>query len=297
MKAFSRTRLCFAGRLILLVALAVFSAGALSAQDSDDGGPLQSNPDVSKAAQNFITNDSVIKMTKAGLEEVIILQSIQTQPTKFELNPDDLIALKQAGVSQPVIAAMQAKSAGVTARRPLGTLHRNEGSSDDAKVIGVFPGSGQTLYENGVYYKDKNGEWVPLKTEKAIQKSGGWVKSTLTYGIVKQDLNGFVYGSHSPLHLAGGLEVLIYAPSGVDAAEYDFIRFRGKSNGREFRATTGGVFHSQSGAERDEIEFTPKKIAPQMYTFTVPSDIIKGEYGVLPPGITVNKVYTFAIVE
>jgi hypothetical protein len=297
MMAFPRTRKRFWGRLILLVAFASFSVGALSAQDSDDGGPLQPNTDVSKAAQNSITNDSIIKMTKAGLDEVIILQSIQTQPTRFDLNPDNLIALKQAGVSQPVIAAMQAKSAGVSPRHPLGTLRRNDPSANEEKVIGVVPGNGQTLYENGVYYKDKTGEWVPLKTEKAIQKSGGWVKSTVTYGIIKQDLNGFVYGSHSPLHLAGGLEVLIYAPSGVDAAEYDFIRFRGKSNGREFRATTGGVFHSQSGAERDEIEFTPQKIAPQMYTFTVPSDILKGEYGVLPPGITVNKVYTFAIVE
>jgi hypothetical protein len=297
MKAFTRTYRSFWGRFILLLAFAVFCVGALSAQDSDDGGPLQPNTDVSKAAQNSITNDSIIKMTKAGLEEVIILQSIQTQPTRFDLNPDNLIALKEAGVSQPVIAAMQAKSAGVSPRHPLGTLRRNDLSANEEKDIGVVPGGGQTLYENGVYYKDKKGEWVPLKTEKAIQKSGGWVKSTLTHGIISKDLNGFVYGQHSPLHLAGRLEVLIYAPSGVDAAEYDFIRFRDKSNGREFRATTGGVFHSRTGAERDEIEFNPQKIAPQMYTFTVPSDILKGEYGVLPPGISVNKVYTFAIVE
>ena len=64
------------------------------------------------------------------------------------------------------------------------------------------------------------------------------------------------------------------------------------------------VFHSESGSQRDEIEFHPHKVAPQMYMFTVPVDIEKGEYGVLPPGSSnvpglsnAGKIFTFSIRE
>ena len=62
--------------------------------------------------------------------------------------------------------------------------------------------------------------------------------------------------------------------------------------------------HDRFGRRIDEVEFHPTKIGPQMYTFTVPIDIIKGEYGVLPPGsdnhqgiIGGGKIFTFSIPE
>ena len=121
---------------------------------------------------------------------------------------------------------------------------------------------------------------------------------------MKQDQNGFVYGTKSTLPLHTGVQILIYAPPGTAPEEYELIRFREKSNGREFRVRTGGVFHSETGSQRDEIEFHPQKVARQMYTFTMPNDIEKGEYGVLPPGSSnvpgvsnAGKIFTFSIPE
>jgi hypothetical protein len=137
-----------------------------------------------------------------------------------------------------------------------------------------------------------------------VFKSGGAVKSVLTHGIIAKDMNGHVDGPHSALVLPLGVEITIYAPFGTDGAEYDFLRLVEHKDNREFRTLTGGVFHSESGARPDELEFHPKKIAPQLYTFTVPIDIEKGEYGVLPPGSAntqgiagTGKIYTFSIVE
>jgi hypothetical protein len=155
-----------------------------------------------------------------------------------------------------------------------------------------------------VYYQDNDGQWVPLKTERVQFKSGGWVKSTLTNNIVKQDLNGHVDGNKSPLILPTGVHILIYAPPGTQAEEYDLIRFREHSNGREFRVKTGGVFHSETGSQRDDIEFKPERLGKQMYEFTIPTDIQKGEYGVLPPGSSntpglsnAGKMFTFSVRE
>jgi hypothetical protein len=234
-------------------------------------------------------------MTKAGLDEVIILQTIQAQPGRYDLGPDDLIALKDAGVSERVIAAMQAKSAGLAVRA--------DDASKPGKSVAVTP-LAPSIDEIGAYYKDKDGNWVELKTERVVFKSSGWLKNTLSDGILKRDMNGHLDGPKSPLVLQTGVELLIFTPPGTSADEYDFLRFEQHKDSREFRTLTAGILHSESGSARDEVEFHPKKIAPQMYTFTVPVDIIKGEYGVLPPGASnqrgfadTGKIYTFSIPE
>ena len=60
-------------------------------------------------SQTTMTNATVIKMTKAGLSENIIITSIDSHPGTYATNPDDLIALKNSGVRDKVIAAMIAK--------------------------------------------------------------------------------------------------------------------------------------------------------------------------------------------
>ncbi len=155
--------------------------------------------------------------------------------------------------------------------------------------------------EIGVYYKDHNGKWTAIDPEIVHIKSGGWIKSTATHGIIKQDHNGHLNGRESKLALQCPIELLIYVPEGVSVNEYEFLRFRINSDNREFRVLTGGVFHSTGGADRDEVKFNPVKTAPHTYQFTVGKDTGGGEYGILPPGTgnvtNGGKIYTFAIVE
>lgn len=282
--------------LAILVLASGGRAGAQAANASDEG-PVAPKLDVSRT--HAIDNETVLRMVKAGLDDSIIIQTIEIRPGHYDTEPDDLIALKQAGVSPGVIAAMQARSAGLPTRAKL-----SEPAGPSARMTVGPAAVAAGVDEIGVYYKDKDGEWTPLKTERVQFKSGGWVKSTLTNNIIKQDLNGYVDAEHSPLRLDTGVELLIYAPAGTQGEEYDFLRFREKTHGREFRVKTGGVFHSETGSDRDEIEFHPHKMGPQMYTFTVPKDIEKGEYGVLPPGSSnvpgisnAGKIFTFSIRE
>ena len=284
-------RMCrlFRPALVLLLSLLCFTfTAAVRAQtpESNDG-PIQPNADVSRP--HPLTNDTIIRMSKAGLDDTVIIQTIQTQPGAYDTTPDDLIALKNAGVSQRVIAAMQARSAGLS-------IHK----APTVEVAPLAPG----VDEIGVYYKDKDGQWIPLKTERVQFKSSGWLKNAATDGLIKQDMNGHVDGRQSPLILPTGVQILIYTPVGTQAEEYDFLRFEEHSNSREFRVKTGGVFHSETGSQRDEIEFHPQKVAKDMYVFTVPADIEKGEYGILPPGSSnvpgisnAGKIFTFSIRE
>jgi hypothetical protein len=57
-----------------------------------------------------ITNEDVIKMVRAGLSSSIILSTIDSaKTTKFDLTPDGLVSLKNAGIDDRLIEAMQAK--------------------------------------------------------------------------------------------------------------------------------------------------------------------------------------------
>jgi hypothetical protein len=291
----ARRRLTLLGSLPLLLIVLAGTQALLAQAATTDDGPLHPNTDSSRP--HLIGNDEIVRMAKAGLGDDLLIQTIQLQPGHYDTTPDDLISLKSAGLSDRVIAAMQAHATGLTTRKSL-----KQSSTDGSSPNSAPLASG--VDEIGVYYKDKSGQWTELRTERVVFKASGAVKNILSDGLLKKDMNGHLDGEKSTLILPTGVEILIYAPAGTDANEYDFLRFELHKDSREFRTLTAGIFNSKTGSQRDEIEFHPTKIAPQMYTFTVPVDIEKGEYGVLPPGSAntqgiagTGKIFTFSIIE
>ena len=69
----------------------------------------------SLSAQEVLNNDSIVKLVKAGMSEEIVLNMVKTQPAKFELGADEVLALKTGGVSEKIISAMILRGQGVGA--------------------------------------------------------------------------------------------------------------------------------------------------------------------------------------
>jgi hypothetical protein len=65
-----------------------------------------------------LTNDSSIKLVKAGLGGDTIIKMVNTQPGKYSLGVEDIIALKKAGVSEKIITGMLTKPASDLAPGP-----------------------------------------------------------------------------------------------------------------------------------------------------------------------------------
>jgi hypothetical protein len=256
-------------------------------------GPLKIQAAAPQTHAVAVDNDALIRMFKAGLGDDLLIQTIQLQPGHYDTSPDALIALKQAGISDRVISTLQAHGTGLAVRANTAAAaeaRQSPPAPPPAGVDGI-----------GLYFKDAQGQWQPMETEIVHIKSGGFVKSTLTHGIIKEDRNGVVTGREAKLLLPRPIEFLIYTPDGVDAAEYEVLRFRLNSKDREFRTLTGGVIHSTGGAQRDDVPIKPVKIATHTYTFSLAKDTPGGEYGILPPGTgnitNGGKIYTFAISE
>lgn len=82
---------------------------------------LASGATPGQAAQALgpVSNSDVIAMTAAGLSDGVIITAIQqATTTAFDLSPDALIGLKEAGVTDRVIQAMQGLAKGGQSRVP-----------------------------------------------------------------------------------------------------------------------------------------------------------------------------------
>ena len=286
--------LCVAGAFPLLAQDPLGTEGPLTFNQ-----PKQTTPQPSSAEQPappqpaLVNNDTLMRMAKAGIGDDVIIQTIQLQPGHYDTSPDALITLKQAGVSDRVLSTLQAHGTGLAVRA---------NQPANLRPVPVAPVLAPAGVDGiGVYYKDSRGLWVPMETEIVHIQSGGFIKSTLTHNIIKEDHNGVVTGTEAKLILPRPSEFLLYTPDGTDGVEYEVVRFRLNSKNREFRVLTGGVIHSTGGATRDDVPIHPVKIAPRTWTFTLPVDTGGGEYGILPPGTgnvtNGGKIYTFAFVE
>lgn len=244
---------------------------------------------VSTQAQQTMNNDSVIELIKSGLSEDLIITTINASPGAYNTSVDGLIALKGAGVSEKVLAAIVNRASG-------GSVAAT--AANTAVAGSNLPPGVDTV---GVFYKNPNGTWHEMNVEIVNFKTGGVMKGIVTQGLVKGDLNGNIKGPKSRLALRKPAEFILYLPEGRTAGEYMLLRLRPNKKEREFRAVTGGIIHSSSGATRDVVEFASERIAPRAYAITLSGNIGEGEYGFLPQyeieagSVKSGRMYTFSL--
>ena len=253
------------------------------------------------AAQQALNNDAVIKLVKAGLSDDLIVTTINASPGEYDTSANGLIALKTAGASDKVVAAIVVKAGG----GPAGPAAAAPGAAAApmAGGAGMLTGIPPGVDSVGVYYLDSTGAWQEVNAEVVNFKTGGALKHIASVGVVKEDMNGMLAGTKSRLELKMPASFIFYVPEGRSPGEYQLLRLRINKENREFRSSTGGVVHEQGGAQRDAVDYTPKKIAPRVYEIVLGGEVGKGEFGFLPPLDTVSeksmassgKMYTFTL--
>jgi hypothetical protein len=226
------------------------------------------------ASQQGLNNDAVIKLTKAGLSEDLIISNINSQKGSYDLSADGLIALKAAGVSDRVVNSIVQKTSGSAASR------------DTVPTAAPF-----AVIEPSVSYQ-KGDQWVDFDAERADIK----VPMSLLPGKVP-DTEGRVNGKTSNLILSSGSLVRLSLPgmTGTDISDCKLIRFHVKGNAREFTFSAGGYMKVNGGSGKDSVAFESKKIAPHIYEVPLSSSLAPGEYGFLVGQVL--KVFTFRLQQ
>ena len=104
-----------------------------------------------QSTQGPLTNESVIKLVRAGFKEKTVITIIHNRPSAFQLEPEQLIQLKKQGVSENIILAM------LSTQDPTVVLSDDEWVSDEAffnkganrKSKGESQGSGTSIFGSG----------------------------------------------------------------------------------------------------------------------------------------------------
>ena len=256
-------------------------------------------------AQEALNNDSIIKLVRAHLSDDLIVTSINSSPGKYDTSANGLIALKKAGATDKVVAAVVLRASGASAAAPASAPSNEPPPQRVSNGVVLAPGGLPAGVDSiGVYYLDKSGaNWQEVPAEVVNFKAGGALKHYASAGVLKGEMTGIVGGNRSSLALKVPASFILYIPEGRAPGEYQLLRLHGNADSRDFRAANGGIVHDAGGALRDVMEFTSKKIAPRVYLIELGDFTDPGEYGFLPPSDapvgsaipTSSKIYSFAI--
>jgi len=244
-------------------------------------------------AQETMTNDEVITLTKAGLSGPIIEGKIRSSKTNFDMSTDALIKLKQAGVSDAIVAAMLEAKSG----KPM--MASGGGSiSNDSATVGALgdPNDPMSKHNYGIYlYEETDGgrKMTALKpTVSAQNRTGGLFTSSLTYGIGKVKTKTNLPGRNAALQLqstsptfyfylditSGGLNTASGVPS--DPNEFTLVNFNQRSDNREVTIGKSNAFGAKGGlSDEYVVKVTAQDMGNGIFKVTPVSPLKKGEYG------------------
>lgn len=260
------------------------------------------------SSDEILTNDSVLQLLKARIDEDLIISKVRNSQRNFDLSVQGMVRLKEGGASdrlmhflmdptKPAEPRTRTEPVSPTAAPVAAAIPEEPSKSSEtsaAKIDSSLP------KEIGIYIRSEN-RWVEIQPEVVVWQSGGMLKRFATAGIIQGDINGRIKGAHSSSILRTPLEFIVVTPEGVTIAEYQLIHLRKSGNDREFRTVTGGIFSTTGGATRDSIQFEGTKVINRTYTVKLPA-MDAGDYGFLPtssasPGASSNvgKMYTFQV--
>jgi hypothetical protein len=236
-----------------------------------------------------MTVQDVIKLSKAGFSDDLIISQIEKRHQQFDLTTDQLLQLKAAKVSERVVKYMispgpvAAPSTSQTIAKPAPTREKTVPT------------------DVGIYVK-QNGAWTEMLPELVNWKTRGSLKTAASLSFVKGIQDGVVDGPMSKSNFTSPLEFLIVMPEGANITDYQLVQLHRREGDREFRIANGGATHASTDNGRDKLVFLAGRVSPRVYTTTV--KLFSGEYGFLPPDsitarndATLAKIFTFRVME
>ncbi len=248
---------------------------------------LAAPPAHSQAGSEVLTNDSVISMAKAGITTNVIVTKIRTSKSRFNLTTNELIRLKESGINEEILMAMQGYSE--SSEPPTAENRGRSVASNDQN-------DPMTPHDIGVYlYTEKSGEKKLTELESNAVTGGrtaGMAGTKLTYGIWMSKEKVKIPGSSANLIVKDPQPVFYfylnpkdrtmttikYFPASVN--QFQMVKFDVKGKSREVAVGKSNSYYSKTGIPDDNlVEFSYEKVGDGIFKVT-PKQVLKsGEYG------------------
>ena len=264
----------------------------------------------SPLAAETLTNATVVQLVKAGIGNDAVIAKIKATEGKYDLSTDDLIALKNDGVSGEVIAAMIAGPV------------RAEPAAVAMSLTDINP---MTPHPSGLYLIDAAANRLdridPTVSNQA--KTGGIFGYALTMGLasmsVKVAISGeaarvvapsakpsfyFFFDASNPATAniasswSAGSAQTVSSPS-----EFTLIRMMERKGRREARVGSMNIGGAKTGVmDHDRIPFDYQMVREGVYKVTPKEPLEAGQYGFIyalsgggTGGAMTARIFDFAI--
>jgi hypothetical protein len=237
-------------------------------------------------AAETLTNATVVSLVQAGLGNEAVIAKIKASDGKYDLSTNDLIALKSAGVSGDVIAAM------------IGTTAKVDGPAA-MSLTDINP---MTPHPSGLYVIDTVSNRLnrldPTVSNQA--KTGGIFGYALTMGIASMSMKVAINGESARVAAPSSLPSFYFffdasnpatanlasnwsagsAQTVSSPSEFTLIRLMEKSGRREARVGSMNIGGAKTGVmDHDRIPFDYQMVREGVYKVTVKQPLPAGQYG------------------
>ncbi len=237
------------------------------------------------SAQDVLTNDSILKLSKAGMSDDIILNLIKTGSVQFDLGVEQILALGDAGVSDAVIKAMidPEKATSPPSVQTAAALDPFTALFGEHKVC--------------VHAETPDGSIIQLE-EEVVTHMGfgnalGALKSTSTFGILRMKGKSSVPNKRSPVRISRSETIVVSC--GLPE-NFPLLVLKEKKKKREFVGVSTGF----TGAKQESdhaIRLNFEETSPKVYKASL-SDLEPGEYGFRSMGTAGGgNLLTFGLQE
>ncbi len=244
-----------------------------------------------------LTNDDVIAMLNAGLSPTVIVNKIRTSRTNFDLSTSQLIRLKQAGLNDDILQAMQGYSETGESRTPQSQPSVQPALSPSGVESERWDENDPKIrHDVGIYiYSEHDGKRKMTEMEPSVStqsRTGGTFGNSVTYGLWPTKNKARIPGVTSNFVIADPqpsfyfylnekdrtMQAVKYFPASV--SQFQLVKFNIKGKAREVTVGRSNAFGSKTGIHDDNIvEFSFEKVGDGVFKITPRKPLKKGEYG------------------
>ena len=239
------------------------------------------------APAETLNNEVIVTLSHAGLGDEAIIAKIKASGANYDLSTDQIIALKNRGVSGPVIAAMLAAANPAPATAAL---------SIDAADPAV-------PHATGVYLLVDGAAPAMTRIDATVSnqaKTGGIIGYALTSGIASMSIKAAIPGESARTNTTNVRPVFYFFfdesnpdsarqattwASGSNASvsspnEFTLVRLNQKKGRREARVGSVNIGGAKTGVmDKDQIPFDYTMVRPGVFKATPREPLGPGEYG------------------
>ena len=229
--------------------------------------------DAPKVSEGALTIEDVLTYAKQGMTDEFIINQVKRNAKPFDLNSDEVAALRDMGISDAVIGYMRNPSQPYTPPPPPPPPTTSSAPSPPPPVAKSKPPSDPRILklppEAGIYYLKSEVDFATLDLKPVVPSKQPGKMASLSAGLLNGHIIGSLIGDAAMTRVTGPSAIFFFRlgeKASIDDLALLSVDPSGKQRDLDFGKKPGKPVFPVSSVK----QFESKEIVPGIYRLTVP---------------------------